>query len=82
MQVAWPPELLKHRHCAPVALGDVCRGAAPGVGPQILTGLRVRMGVNTGGCTVVQPFIQTCQEAGYCAQLCTSSSCRAVALAS
>jgi hypothetical protein len=44
----WPPELLQHRHCAPVHLGDVCGAASAGKGPRLMAGLRVRMGVNTG----------------------------------
>ena len=45
----WPRELLEHDLCKTVTLGDLLgHPAGAGKGPAVLSGLRVRMGVNTG----------------------------------
>ena len=46
----WPEELLRHELCKPVFTGDLV-GMSPelaGKGDVIISGLRVRMGINTG----------------------------------
>ena len=47
----WPEELLCHELCRPVFTGDLA-GMGPdlkGKGEAVISGLRVRMGINTGG---------------------------------
>ncbi len=49
LSAPWPPSLLGHELCRPVTAGDVTgNAAAAGKGAAVLSGLRVRMGVNTG----------------------------------
>ncbi|GAX81539.1 hypothetical protein CEUSTIGMA_g8967.t1 [Chlamydomonas eustigma] len=49
LSVTWPIPLMTHELCKPVTVGDVTRQAhAAGKGVNVLAGLRVRMGINTG----------------------------------
>ena len=56
----WPQSLLRHELCRPVALGDLLKDGngngngsgngcnVAGKGGPVISGLRVRMGINTG----------------------------------
>ena len=50
----WPQSLLRHELCRPVALGDLLKDSnssecdVAGKGGPVISGLRVRMGINTG----------------------------------
>ncbi len=55
MSVEWPKELAEHQRASAVTVGDVTSNPdAAGKGPLLIAGLRVRMGINTGGSCVGQ----------------------------
>ena len=49
MALEWPQDLLGHAMCKTLTTGDVVGNAVvTGKGADVIAGLRVRMGINTG----------------------------------
>lgn len=49
METVWPQRILDHPSGSTISIGDLTGSSlAMGLGNKVMTGLRVRMGINTG----------------------------------
>lgn len=50
MEMVWPQRILEHPSGSTISIGDLTGSSiAMGLGNKVMAGLRVRMGINTGG---------------------------------